>query len=469
MASPRIFRPLFVVPLLLAAAGAGYYFWEAKPERPPEVLTTTVTRGDITQVVTATGTLQTPRSVDISSQISGQITEVLVDFNSPVKQGDVLARIDPATYDSRLRQARAQLANSEANAQLTRLNAQRTRELFNKGLVSQQDIDQADALLTQAEAQLKIQQANVVNAEVDLSRCTILAPIDGIVLDRQCDVGKTVAASFNAPTLFTLVTDLKKLQINADISEADVGNVSAGQEVTFTVDAFPNRTFNGRVRIIRNLPKTSQSVVVYSTIIDVDNDSLHLKPGMTANVSVIVAKRTGVLRIANAALRARIDASFQPPPPAAPSPAPGATPAPAPAAPADPTKRREQMRELFREVGISFESGPPSPEQIAQVRKLAAERGIELPERFGNRARGGQGGEPAIQSRTVYRQRSALPNLQLEAVSAKLGVTDGSFTEVIEGLSEGDTLVSSVFVSTSAPAAGASAASPFAPQFPGRR
>lgn len=453
--SPKTGTILTVI-LLLATAAGGYFYWKKKDAKPPEVTTVTVTRGDLSQIITATGLLETPTTVDVSSQISGQINEVLVDFNTAVKKGDVLARIDPATYESRLRQAQAQLANADANYQLTRVNTERTRELRAKNLVSQQELDQAEALLTQADAQLKIQQANVGNAEVDLSRCTIYAPIDGIVLDRQCDVGKTVAASFNAPTLFTLVTDLGQLQISADVSEADIGNVTVDQEVTFTVDAFPGRQYRGKVVQIRNLPKTAQSVVVYSTIIEVRNERMSLKPGMTANVSIIIAQRKDSLKLPNSALRARISDAYLPKP-VAPAGVDGKPAAPATGAPADPNQRREQMRQLFQEAGFSFGSGPPSPEVLARIQKLATERGIELPPNFGTRPTNSQ--QPQV--RTVYRLASPFPNLQLEPVVVRLGISDGSNTEVIDGLKEGDVLVSSVFVPGEAAAPAAPTSNPF--------
>ncbi|MDX2187455.1 MAG: efflux RND transporter periplasmic adaptor subunit [Opitutaceae bacterium] len=428
-----------LVLLALAALGVfAYLRFQKKQQSTPEVATVKPSRGEIVQGVTATGVLEAPVTVDVSSQISGQIREVLVDFNSPVAQGDVLARIDPATYESRLRQARAQLGNAEASFTLARLNTERIRELHTKNLVSQQERDQAEAQLTQAEANLKIQQANVVNAEVDLSRCTIYAPIDGIVLDRQCDVGKMVAASFNAPTLFTLVTDLTTLQISADVSEADVGTVTVGQEVSFTVDAYPQRPFFGTVKQIRNVPKTSQSVVVYATIIDVKNDELKLKPGMTANVTIVVAKRANALRIPNAALRARIADAFKP-----------VAASDSPSAP-------------------QGASEPPSGQSTTSRARPEGARQAEGP---GTRPAGAHRQRMRDGPRTVYRLVSALPNLKLEAVQVKVGITDGTFTEVLDGLKDEDTLVSSVFLPNdpATPAASPFSGAPGAPGGGGRR
>jgi RND family efflux transporter, MFP subunit len=440
MAKSRSFGgTLITLVCIAAAAGGAYYFWKRGDVKPPEVSVATVTRGDIIQTITATGILQSPTSVDVSSQISGQIIEVNADYNQKVTKGDVLARIDPATYESRLRQARASLASTEASNRLVRQNTERTRELRARNLVSQQELDQAEAQLAQSEAQLLTAQASVEDAIVNLNRCTIYAPIDGIVLDRQTEVGKMVAASLNAPTLFTLVTDLTKMEISADVAEADIGAVAVGQEVTFTVDAHPNRQFRGRVSQIRNLPKTAQSVVVYATIIEVDNRDLRLKPGMTANVSIITARRDNVLKIANAALRARVPDQFLPPAPAGNN----AAGAPQPAT-------REQMRQLMQDAGVTFTPGTPlDAASIEKLKALAAERGLELPERMlsgGRRNRDDSGNEPVITTRTVYRQLSPLPDLKIEPVQARFGITDGSSTEVVDGLQEGDTIITSIYV-----------------------
>jgi HlyD family secretion protein len=453
MAKKRSFGRMIVLVLVVAAAAAtGYFYWAKDSAKPPEIATVTVSKGDIIQSVTATGVLQAPTSVDVSSQISGQIKELNVDYNMPVKKGDVLARIDPATYESRLRQAQANLASTTASNTLARLNTQRTRELREKNLVSQQELDSAEAQLAQSEAQMLTAKATVEDARVNLDRCTIYAPIDGIVLDRQCDIGKTVAASLNAPTLFTLVTDLAKMQISADVAEADIGSVTVDQEVTFTVDAFPNRQFTGRVAQIRNLPKTSQSVVVYSTIIEVSNEGQRLKPGMTANVSIIIARRTGVLKVANAVLRARIPEKFLPPKveAAATTPTPpnasGGAPAPTPTPSSSSGDRRAQMRQLMQDAGVTFTPGQPmAPADIEKVKKLAAERGIELPERFGG-GRSRSSNEATVTTRTVYRLANPLPDLKIEPVAAKCGITDGSSTEIIEGVKEGEILVSSVYI-----------------------
>ncbi|MBC7367189.1 MAG: efflux RND transporter periplasmic adaptor subunit, partial [Undibacterium sp.] len=309
MAKSKNYGGLIVIIALLGAGGFyGWRYYDRKTDKAPEFQSTKVARGDIIQSVTATGDLQPVITVDVGAQVSGQIKEVFVDFNTKVKAGDLLARIDEATPTQRLKQAEADFESAKTNNRLLALNTDRVRELSAKNLVSQSELDNSEALLAQSNATMLTRTAAVENAKLDLSRCTILAPIDGMVLDRKTDKGRTVNASMNAPVLFTLVNDLTKMQINAAVAEADIGSIAEGQEVKFTVDAFPNRTFTGNVRMVRNAASVSQSVVSYATIIDVANEDAKLKPGMTANVSIIVQQRPNVLRIANGALRVRVPA-----------------------------------------------------------------------------------------------------------------------------------------------------------------
>jgi HlyD family secretion protein len=441
MASKKSYGSLIVGIIVLAAAGAvGWYFWKENGDKPAEYTTATVTRGDLTQAVTATGTLQAVTTVDVSSQISGNVAKVNVDWNSPVKKGQVLAEIDPSNYQTALNQAEGQLANAKANYALMKANADRTQALFDQHLVPQSDLDTARAQLAQADAQVKIQSAVYNTAQVNLSRCTIYSPIDGSVISRSVDVGNTVAASLSAPVLFQIANDLSTMQINAAISEADIGNVQDKQPVTFTVDAYPNRQFRGVVAQIRNSPKTTQNVVVYDTMIDVRNADLKLKPGMTANVSIIVAHHPGVLKIANGALRVRIPESLLPPKPAEKGTA------AAPKKPETEQERRQKMQDLMRDAGFVRGNGPPSPEVLAKMQELAKERGIELPAgRFGGG--GGGGGSDGPTTRTLYRLVGGDPTTgHPEAVTVKLGITDGSSTEVLEGLNEGDVVITSVVI-----------------------
>src|SRR6184192_3708344 len=251
-----------------------------------EFQTATVTRGPITQAVTATGTLNPVVNVQVGSQVSGNIQKLFADFNSKVKAGDVVAQIDPVLFQATVTQAEGDLANAQAGLELAKVNATRIQELFAKKNSAQADVDQAMANLHQAEANVKIKQGALDKAKADLDHCRITSPVDGEVISRNVDVGQTVAASLQAPVIFTIANDLTKMQIDSNVAEADVGVVEVNQDVDFTVDAFPSRTFHGKVVQVRNAPITVQNVVTYDTVIGVGNPDLKLKPGITANVSI---------------------------------------------------------------------------------------------------------------------------------------------------------------------------------------
>src|SRR3989442_3520216 len=281
--------------------------------------TATVTRGPITQAVTATGTLNPFVNVQVGSQVSGNIAKLFADFNSQVKAGQVVAQIDPALFQATVTQAEGDLANAQAALELAKVNAKRTQDLFARKTSSQADLDQAMANLHQAEANVKIKQGALDKAKADLEHCTITSPIDGVVISRNVDVGQTVAASLQAPVIFQIANDLSKMQIDANVAEADVGVLEVGQDVDFTVDAFPTRTFHGKVVQVRNAPITVPNVVTYDTVIGVSNPDLKLKPGMTANVSIIVTHKDDALQVKNAALRYRpAEATPAPAPPNSP-------------------------------------------------------------------------------------------------------------------------------------------------------
>ncbi|HKB89351.1 MAG TPA: efflux RND transporter periplasmic adaptor subunit [Opitutaceae bacterium] len=435
--SSGVISKIVILLVLVGASFGVYYYLGHRTEKGPQFSTTTLTKGDIVQSVTATGILQPVLNVSVSSQISGIISKLFVDFNSPVKQGQILVQLDPATYEASALQAEGQLANAKANHQLTKINAQRQRDLFKQQLVSQSDLDTAEANLLQAEAQVKIQQAQLDNAKVNLARCTIYSPIDGLVTSRQVDVGNTVAASLSAPTLFVIANDLTKMQIDSSVSEADIGSVELNQSVNFTVDAYPNRQFHGKVFQIRNYPTTQQNVVVYDSMVEVNNSDLKLKPGMTANVSIIIAERPSTLRIPNSALRVRMPDGLIPVPKVAAGPAADGT-------NATRLATKEEAQQLMRDAGFSPGSGPPSPEVRSKMQQLAKDRGLELPGRMGgDRPTAGQN---AVVVRTVYRMTSTDPKALPEAVSVKLGVSDGVFTEVLDGLKEHDVVVTGVSV-----------------------
>src|SRR5205807_9658741 len=267
--------------------------------------TAIVTRGAITQAVTATGTLNPVVNVQVGSQVSGNIAKLFVDFNSQVKAGQVVAQIDPVLFQATVTQAEGDVASAQAGLELAKVNATRTQDLFTRKTSSQADLDQAMANLHTAEASVKIKQGALDKARADLDHCTITSPIDGVVISRSVDVGQTVAASLQAPVIFAIANDLTKMQIDANVAEADVGVVKIDQNVDFTVDAFPMETFHGKVVQVRNAPITVQNVVTYDTVIGVTNPELKLKPGMTASVSIIIAQKDDVLQIKNAALRYR--------------------------------------------------------------------------------------------------------------------------------------------------------------------
>jgi HlyD family secretion protein len=278
-----------------------------------------VDRGDIQDVVGATGTVQAVQTVQVGSQVSGTIQNLYADFNSVVRKGQVIARLDPSSFQARLGQAQAALIAARANVERSRAAVDDARRKLDQAkalaaekLLPQSDFDTAQANYDQAVAQVKANQAavsqaqaNVNQAKVDLDHTVIAAPIDGVVIARSVDVGQTVAASFQAPVLFVIANDLKHMEVNASVDEADIGRVRTSQEVTFRVDAYPDRTFRGRVTQVRLQPTTVQNVVTYNTIISVDNDDGRLMPGMTATVSVIVRRSENALRIPAAALRFR--------------------------------------------------------------------------------------------------------------------------------------------------------------------
>src|SRR5437773_474159 len=307
MIIPAQFRRLkrsLMVAVLTSGAGLGWYL-NRPSGNPLQYETTVVTRGELTQLVTASGQLTPLVKVEVGSQISGIIQKLFVDFNSPVTEGQVIAQLDAATYEANLIQAQGNLANAKAAAELAQLNAERAKALQTEKLNSKAEYEKAVADLHQAEAAVKVNEGSLKKAQVDLAHCTIYSPIDGIVISRNVNSGQTVAASLSAPTLFVIANDLSKMQIEAKVAEADVGSVAVGQQAEFTVDAYPGRTFRGRMTQIRNAPTIDQNVVTYDAIIEVTNPDLKLKPGMTADVSINVARRDNALRLHYDALRFR--------------------------------------------------------------------------------------------------------------------------------------------------------------------
>jgi HlyD family secretion protein len=472
----------WLILLVLIGGGAfGGWRWyqQQSKEAPIDYKTAAATRGDLTQAVTANGQLNAVKNVAVGSQVSGIITDIKVDFNARVTNGQVIAQIDPSTYQQSIMQSEAELTNAAAGLELAALNLRRARALSTNNLIPMAEYDAALVALHQAEAVVKMREAVLKKSQVDLERTTIYAPIDGVVISRVVDVGQTVAASFNAPVLFTIANDLRQMRIEAMVSEADVGGVEENQQVSFTVDAFPGRKFRGEVTQVRFAPVTNQNVVTYTCVVEVNNADLKLRPGMTATASIIIAEKRDALRIPSAALR------FRPPEGAVikgtPPPS-GGTNRMAVASSDSPSGRGEGGDNASREERRKrFES--MTPEQREQMRARFA-------------GRGGAGGQSSSATegpvtRTIYvidkessaaanpsvtRMAGLLPQLgpshkekpTLKPVTIKTGISDGTYTEVLEGLNEGELVVTGVNLPASAAATmRPTGASPFGGPFGG--
>jgi HlyD family secretion protein len=360
--------------------------------------------------VTATGTLSAIVTVQVGSQVSGTVAALHADFNSTVKKGELVAKIDPRLFDAAVEQARANLAAAEGNLSKARAQAvdaerqaDRASELLARKLIAQADSDtarataDADAAAVDAAGGAVSQaKAQMHQAEVNLAYTDIRSPTDGTVIARNVDVGQTVAASLQAPVLFLIAEDLRKMQVDTSVAEADIGKLQPQTHATFTVDAYPNESFTGTVRQIRNAPQTVQNVVTYDAVIDVENPELKLKPGMTANCTFIYADKENVLRVPNAAMR------FMPPP----------------------------------ELLASLNAEAPGGDAAAHHARAGADGSGGRGGPGGAGGRGGPRGDPA--HRVVWVLRDGRP----ARVPIKTGVTDGSTTEIAEGdLHDGDAVI----------------------------
>jgi HlyD family secretion protein len=302
--------------IVLAIAVSAFFLLRGKGSET-QYKTEKIGRGDIVMAVTATGTVNPVTTVLVGTQVSGTIKEIYVDYNSPVKKGQLIARIDPALFEAQVKQAKANLLSAKANrekAEATLIDAKRTRdrnkELFTKNLIARSELDTAEtnyetasASVSAATSQIAQTEAALAVAETNLRYTNIISPVGGIVVSRNVDVGQTVAASFQTPTLFNIAQDLTKMQIDTNVDKSDIGKIKGGQEVEFSVDAYSDMTFKGKVWQVRNAPITVQNVVTYDVVVQVDNPELKLKPGMTANVSILVSTKKDVVKIPNAALR----------------------------------------------------------------------------------------------------------------------------------------------------------------------
>jgi HlyD family secretion protein len=389
--------PLLIV---LTLGGGGYYWYYQQSHRPPEnpYKTAAIERRSISARVTASGTLQARVTVQVGSQVSGRVLELFADFNSRVKKGDIVAKLDPQLFQASLQQAQASYASAQANvakAEATLLDANRQYERAKtqraEGLASQQEVDTAQTSASVAKASVDAAKSAVAQAraalnqdQVNLSLSIIKSPIDGVVISRSVDVGQTVAASLQAPVLFTIAEDLTKMHIEASVPESDVGRLAVDMAVEFTVDAFPGQRFKGTIAQVRNAAVTVQNVVTYTAIVAVDNPDLKLRPGMTATVTIVTAKKDDALAVPNAALR------FKPP-----------------AAPLG---------------SASARASGARPAGSARARGGAA---------------AGAGGDD-VERKTAYKLAGMTP----VAVRLTTGITDGSFTEVIgDSVHEGDQLI----------------------------
>jgi len=459
---------LISVLVVLILLGAGGFYWFSANGRAPSYRTTPVERGELLSTISATGTLNAVVTVQVGTQVSGTIQQLLVDFNSPVKKGMLIARIDPATFEAKVNQAQADLENSRASvlnqraavakARADLVNAKanvvrqevalrdakikldsRTR-LFGEGGISQEERDSAQAAYDSAVAQLESAQANVNSsqaalevtqaqlaaaeaqvrqkqasldlAQVDLRNTLIRAPVDGVVVSRNVDVGQTVAASLQAPTLFLIAQDLTKMQVDTNVDEADIGRVGLEQEATFTVDSYPGQNFRGRIVQIRQAPQVIQNVVTYNTVVAVSNTDLKLKPGMTANVKLLVARRENALLVPNAAFRFRLDGG---------------------------SGGSGGQRAGGSQTGVAPQgtgaggSGGGGPSPAGGGARAGA------PGTGGGSGRGPEGvarqGDGSRQRVYVLADGKAIER------QVKVGLSDGQKTEILEGLAEGDAVI----------------------------
>ena len=454
--------------LLPVALAAGFFILRGRGEAT-QFTTGTVDRGDVVEVVGATGTLEAVTTVQVGSQVSGTIESLYADFNSTVKKGQVIARLDPSILQARLGQADANVLAARANVDRSRASVEdmrqkfeRAKELAAQRLIAETELETAKANYDGAVAQLKASQAaesqavaNLNQAKVDLSHTVIDTPIDGVVISRNVDVGQTVAASFQAPVLFVIANDLARMRVNAAVDEADVGRVREGQEVVFHVDAFPEREFEGIVEQVRLNPTTVSNVVSYNTIVAVDNRDLLLRPGMTATVSIVVRKAENALRLPAAALRFRPEGYQRPT--GGGGPAASGTPS-SPGAPAGQGGGMGMPRAGGPRAGRP-DGGRPGGTGGLPGAAMAAEPG----------PRGPGGGRGPGRPTTVF-----VPDEkgQPRAVDIRIGISDGQFVEVREGLEEGAPVITGTEI-PGARAAGAGprpgsspSSNPFQPQRP---
>jgi HlyD family secretion protein len=414
-------KKLIWVAMAVVVGVAAFFVLGGRRSAAPKYRTAAVDRGTVTQVVTATGTLSAVTTVKVGSVVSGNVAALHADFNKQVKKGDLLAELDPLPFQEKVDQVKAALEKAKVDVRNAQIGLRRQKALWDQQLAAQADLDQAQANYDSAVAAQGQAEASLAQAQTDLRNSRIVAPIDGVVVDRQYDVGQPVAASFTAPTIFTIAQDLTKMQVSTDVSESDIGMCKVGQPVRFTVDAYPDQAFRGRIAQIRLNATVNQNVVTYPVIIEVSNEDLALRPSMTANVTIDVATVKDVLRIPNAALRFRPEQT---------------TVAPTPSA---------------DERAARAGGGPGS---VGAARQLGQTAGGKP------RKAGGQ---------TVY-QMAADGIGEPKPVEIRAGISDGRFTQVAAGeLKEGDAIVVGLATTKADASGGARPGAAAAPPGGGRR
>jgi len=422
---------LYIIVAVLILGTAGYFLLWGSKENDLKYRTEKVSRGDITVQVRATGTINPMRTVQVGSQVSGIIEKIYVDYNSQVARGQVIAQIDSTFLYASVKEALANLERNQAQVNEAERSHKRTSELFKKDLVSQADLDAAQTAYESAVAQLKQTQAALDRAKVNLRYAIIRAPIDGVVISRDVDVGQTVAASLQTPKLFSIANDLQHMQVEASVDEADIGQIKTGQQVTFTVDAYPEEQFRGQVAQVRLAPVMVQNVVTYTVIIDVPNPDMKLRPGMTATVSIMIDKRENALRIPTLALR------FQP---------------------ADEASDKSQVR--------AQQADSPQVERRSDRRQQG--EGGEMRRSTGE-GRGYPGMRPGGDEQKGMKQKVAKvwiidQKKNLKPVNITTGLNDNRFIEVTTGeIKEGDEIIIGA-LSSDVASGSSSAQNPFAPR-----
>jgi len=413
-------KPLLIV-IILLVIGSGIAFYFLRNKKPQiNFQTAKVERGDVQLAVTASGKINPVMAVAVGTQVSGIISKIYVDFNSEVKKGQIIAELDRTALMATVQDARANVDKARFQTDQAKRDYDRQKQLYEEKVIPLMDFQNAETNYKASISTLNSMQSQLNRALTNLNYATIIAPINGVVVSRAVDVGQTVAASFNTPTLFTIANDLTKMQVEASVDEADIGNVKVAQKVDFTVDAYPTETFNGVVRQIRLQPTITQNVVTYSVIIDVANKELKLLPGMTANINIIMEKHADVLKVPTSALRFFPDT--------------------------------ELLKDFMKQVPDSIQKKFKENQKKSKNKKKGA--GIQRTFNPGSKGR-------------VWVKKGE----QIVPVRVEIGLSDGTFTEVKGNLKEEDEVITnaSQVENSSSGGGGQGQQNPFAPKMPSRR